>query len=133
VVVHGFSQDGAPYGGVSIVLKDTGAEVDLHPVAPGNNPIFIRADPPVVLTRDTWHCIQLEVGVSATQGSVLLRVDNRIAAMSTEPMVTLPSTGYRNASAGIVFSDPDQQPVQVFVDELIADDTAPIPCDLTRR
>ena len=132
VIVHGLSEERAPYGGVSIRLEDTGVSLDLHPRGPGVTPLFITAAPAIALPRDQWNCLQLQLTISASQGSVRLTVNGQVAAASTGPLATLPASGYRGVSAGIVYSVPDQLPVQLFVDEVVAD-TAPIPCTLAVR
>ncbi len=132
VIVHGLSEESAPHGGVSIRLEDTGVSLDLHPRGPGVMPLFISAAPAIVFPRDQWNCLQLQLTISASQGSVRLTVNGQVAAASTGPLATLPASGYRGVSAGIVYSVPDQLPVQLFVDEVVAD-TAPIPCNLAVR
>jgi hypothetical protein len=120
-----------PYGGVSILLQDNGVKLDVHPRGPGVAPVFIDSDPPVVLARDKWTCLQVQMTISASQGAVRLTVDGEVAAVIT-PIPTLPASGYRSVTAGIVYSDPDQPPIQLFVDEVVAD-TSPIPCNLVVR
>ena len=103
VIVHGVSEEREPYGGVSIRLEDTGASLDVHPRGPGVMPLFIAADPPVVLARDQWNCLQMQLTISASQGSARLTINGQIAAISTGSLATLPSSGYRGVSAGIVY------------------------------
>jgi hypothetical protein len=128
VIVHGMSEEQPPYGGVSILLDDTGVSVDVHPLGPGVSPVFVKSDPAIPLRRDQWNCLQLELVISPAQGSVRLRIDGQVAAMSPPTLATLPATGYRHVSAGVVYSDPKQEPIELFVDELVAD-TVQIPCD----
>ena len=72
--------------------------------------------------------MQLAIGISAAQGSVQLKVNEAVAVESSGPLDTLAQLGYRGFSAGIIFTDPAQPPIDVYVDELIAG-TTPIPCD----
>jgi hypothetical protein len=129
-IIHGMSEENEPYGGVSVLVEDSGYQLDVHPRGPGVSPIFIRSEPPVQVVRDRWVCLQLELTIHATMGAVTLRVDGAIAAQSTQPLATLPASGYRGVSGGIVYTDPMQAtPLQVYVDEFVAD-TANIPCDV---
>jgi len=128
VAVHGLSEENEPYAGISIVLRDEAFLVDVHTVAPGVDPVFVSTTPPVTVRRNHWSCLQLEIAISATQGSVKLSVDGEIAAASTAPIATLLAAGYHGVSAGVVYTDSDQPAIELFVDELVAD-TSPIPCD----
>jgi hypothetical protein len=127
VVVHGMSEGEPPYGGISVLLSDAAVQLDLHPNGPGVSPTFLGEDTPVPLRRDRWLCLQMEIGIGGA-GSAKLSVDGTVAAVSTETIETLPPTGYRNISAGIVYTKSDQQPIQLSLDEVVAD-TSPIPCD----
>jgi hypothetical protein len=129
VIVHGISEENPPYGGVSILLEDARFSIDVHPRGPGLDPIFVHGTTSVPLMRDTWLCLQLEIVVHPTEGAVRLRVNGSLVAESAEPLGTLPATGYRGVSAGLVYLDPAQEtPLELHVDELVAD-TASIGCD----
>ena len=126
VIVHGLSEERDPYGGVSLLLSDHGLEVDVHPDGPGVSPIFIESMQ--ALPRDRWNCLQLQVTVSEDSGAVRLSLNGELIAASATPLATLPASAYRGVSAGLVYADPSQGPVELFVDELVAD-VMPIPCD----
>ena len=128
-IVHGISEESPPYGGVSILLEDARFSIDVHPSGPGLDPTFVHGTTDVPLERDTWLCLQLEVVIHPEEGAVRLRVNGMLVAESTEPLDTLPATGYRGVSAGLVYLDPAQEtPLQLYVDELVAD-TGRIGCD----
>jgi hypothetical protein len=117
VIAHGMSEAEPPYGGISVLLSDAALQLDLHPNGPGVPPIVLGHDTPVPLERDRWLCLQMEIGIGGA-GSAKLSVDGTVAAVSTGPIETLPPAGYRNISAGIVYSDADQQPIQLLLDEV---------------
>jgi hypothetical protein len=100
-----------------IISVDDMDQLDLHPNGPGVPPIVLGHDTPVPLERDRWLCLQMEIGIGGA-GSAKLSVDGTVAAVSTGPIETLPPAGYRNISAGIVYSDADQQPIQLLLDEV---------------
>ena len=127
-VVLTMSQQTAPYGGLSVSLKDTGIGLDVAPKGAGVDVKTLTADPPVRLVRDQWICIQVEADVSATQGSARLSANGQLAAGSAGPLNTLPLAGYEGINAGLVYTSVDQPPLEVFIDELVTD-VMPIPCD----
>jgi hypothetical protein len=128
VVVLGMSEIDAPFGGVTVAVKDVGLALDVHPEGAGKNVVLVSPPTPFHLPRDRWNCMQLAIGVSATQGSVQLKVNGVVAVESPVPLSTLPVMGFKGMSAGLIYTDPSQPSVEVFIDELVAG-TAPIPCD----
>jgi hypothetical protein len=128
VVVHGMSEELAPYGGVSILLSDQRLKLDVHPEGPGVNPVFVDGESGLTLPRDRWNCLQMQVSISPTGGAVRLSVNGKVAVESVGTLRTLPASGYWGITAGIVYMDPKQAPLELFVDEVVAD-LAPIPCD----
>ena len=128
VVVLGMSEIDSPFGGITVALKAEGTALDVHPEGAGKNAILVTPATPFHLPRNRWNCVQLTIGISATQGTVQLKVNGTVAVQNETPMATLPGAGYKGLSAGIIYTDPLQPAIDIYVDELVAD-TAPIPCD----
>jgi hypothetical protein len=128
VVVMGMSETDAPFGGVTVALKAEGTALDVHPLGAGVMPVLVMPATPFHVPRDLWNCMQLSIGIGgAAQGSVELRVNGTLAVQNGS-IATLPGLGYRGLSAGLLYTDPLQPAIEVYVDEVVAD-TAPIPCD----
>jgi hypothetical protein len=117
-----------PTGGVSVLLMDAGVAVVLQPKGAGIEEVVVTASAnPYVIPRNAWRCAQFEIGIgAATTGTVRVLVDGQLA-VERAGLNTLPVGGYDAVLAGVIYSDPQQEPIQVVVDELVAD-TSPIPC-----
>jgi hypothetical protein len=114
---------------VSVLLIDTGVIIVIQPN--GNNQGEVVAHGgvnPYVITRDEWHCLQLEIGISSAEGFVKLVMDGQRVAVEQAGLNTKPATGYQNVAAGILYADPAQGAARVLFDELVVDDSL-IPCD----
>ncbi len=114
-------EDAVPFGGVGVgifrgdqpyIYFGTASRTAYAPVA--------------TITRDRWTCWQLHVEIGS-RGAADLRIDGVEVAADTD-IDTLPSAGFTSIVTGIGYSDPDQVPATVFVDELIIDDS-PVGCD----
>jgi hypothetical protein len=112
-------------GGISVLLMDIGLAVVVRATSAPEVVVTGGANP-YVLQRDVWHCVQLAVGISGTDGSVRLTVDG-LLAVEGGTLNTAPSGGFDAALAGVIYSDAQQQPIRVGIDELVADHSA-IPC-----
>jgi hypothetical protein len=120
---------GGEPGAVSVLLIDTGVVVVVQPNGDGTGEVVAHGGVnPYVISRNAWHCMQLEIGIAATTGSVRLTMDGDKVAVNQGGLDTLPTGGYKNVATGITYSDAAQQGVSVFIDELVVDDQ-PIPCD----
>jgi hypothetical protein len=113
-------------GGVSVLLMDIGLAVVVRAQTSLPEVVVTGGANPYVLQRDVWHCVQLAIGISDSDGSVRLTVDDQLA-VEGRTLNTAPSGGFDAALAGVIYSDAQQQPIRVWIDELVADNS-PIPC-----
>ncbi len=81
----------------------------------------------VELPRDQWTCIELRITIEASAGTAAIAIDGlgTLTSVSTD---TLPGAGYSGVDIGIHYATPNQAPVHMWIDEVIAD-IAPIGCD----
>jgi len=80
-----------------------------------------------MLPRDRWFCVELEVDVSDTVGSVRLKVDGTIITQLTA-LDTLPPVGFEHIVTGLAYTGPQQfGPASQTLDDIVVDD-APIGC-----
>lgn len=77
--------------------------------------------------RDQWVCLEMHIAIDDVNGVVELAVEG-INTMTSGLADTRVGTGYSGVDIGIHYATPDQTPVQMWIDELIAD-TAPIGCN----
>jgi hypothetical protein len=110
-------------GGISVLLMDHGLAVVVK--AQASVPAVVVTGS-YIMQRDVWHCMQLAIAISDTEGSVRLTVDDQVA-VDGRGLNTAPSGGFEAALAGVIYSDVVQQPIRIWIDELAADN-APIPC-----
>lgn len=134
--VRGYYRLGAPVYGVSVlhVVDDVdpfpglvveivdGSSVHLFSTIDGRSGTAGGTVPIGV-----WFCLQLEIHVDAAAGTVRMLVDGT-EATTLGPTSTVPANGYSDVHAGIFVNLTQEAPVDLWVDELIAD-TAPVPCD----
>lgn len=76
---------------------------------------------------DAWFCLRLRVAISDA-GSAQLYLGDTAIAMSTSGIDTLPAGDYESVIAGIGYSLPAQQPVEIYVDD-VAVHTSTLGCD----
>jgi hypothetical protein len=72
--------------------------------------------------RDRWVCVELHVRIAASGGVFEAYLDGALAARSPA-MDTVPDRGYTTLDVGIHYTDPAQGPVEVYVDDVVADTT----------
>jgi hypothetical protein len=119
--------DTAP-GGISVSFYNQGPTIVIQPRgAGGEHEVLVNPTRPTSIIQDVWHCLQLEVSVAEVSGAVRLIWDGEVVG-ATGNVNTLPTEGYTNVAAGIVYSDPTQALVGIVIDELVVDD-APAACD----
>lgn len=82
---------------------------------------------PVAFPRDRWVCVEMEVGVSETDGRVVVRVDGdpQIGVMTAD---TLPGTGIEQLTAGVQGYGMQTEPTEIYLDEIVLSD-ALVACD----
>lgn len=81
----------------------------------------------VTFPRDRWVCVELHVSIDPGVGVYEAYLDGALVA-SSPPMNTLPADGYTVAEVGVHYADPDQGPVEVYVDDVVVANTR-IGCD----
>jgi hypothetical protein len=81
----------------------------------------------VVIPRDRWFCMQVAIGLSATDGTLRLDVDG-VNALDLQKLHSLPAAGVHLLRAGIDWSSEQDAPFSIYMDDLVLD-TTPIACD----
>jgi hypothetical protein len=110
-----------PFQGVDFNLE-AGA---LSTYAPRSQPDRFTSTT-LVIPRDRWFCLQIEMTVSADAGAITMRVDGEIG-LEQKNMNTRPSAGVHLLRAGIDWSSGQTEPFNFYLDDLVLD-TAPIDC-----
>jgi hypothetical protein len=113
----------------------TGNRVSPYPAAfmlltPGNIAIVVEGNHVMAsgdFPRDRWVCVELNLVVDNTHGSVLLAFDGAPILAMTE-IDTGVAGGYTNVDVGIHYATPAQAAAQLWIDDVVADVT-PIGCD----
>jgi len=79
--------------------------------------------------RDAWVCVQGRVDIG-TAGGIWMAWDG-VTVTDEMGIGTQPGAGasHRYIAFGLPWTDTDQEPVTIYIDELVADDTMSIPCD----
>jgi hypothetical protein len=112
------SEIAMPYDGFELrILPDA---IDINSTAG----VFQGSTP---FPRDQWVCVELHVFIDPSQG-VYEAYLNGTLAIRTPLANTLPADGFTAAEIGVHYADPNQGPVEVYVDD-VAVGTARIPCD----
>ena len=79
----------------------------------------------VAVPRDKWTCLEMEIDIGST-GNLSWTVDGAFGGGVGGNDV--PTGGYQRFEVGVVDAPSTQAPIDVYVDEVVAD-TAPIGCD----
>lgn len=72
--------------------------------------------------RDRWTCVELHVHIDTRAGISEAYFDGELAARTPE-MDTVPDRGYTSVDVGIHYTAPEQGPVEVYVDDVVAGNT----------
>ncbi|HKU39913.1 MAG TPA: hypothetical protein VJR89_17255 [Polyangiales bacterium] len=107
-----------PYFGCSVLVKPSRVELG------GVTARFFTQAP---FPRDRWTCVELHIRIHASTGICEAYVDGMIATQSAMTD-TLPAMGYTSLEVGIHYTEPNQGPVEVYVDDVAAG-TARVGCD----
>jgi len=121
VVTTGFStgvvaEVEPPFFGFALLVRSTRVEIGvLDTMYPGT----------MAFPRDHWTCVELRVQIDATAGKFEAYLDGKLAAYSPDKTNTLPAKGYTSVDVGIHYTDPEQGPVQAYVDDVVAGNQRP--------
>lgn len=110
-----------PFRGVDFNLED-GA---LSTYVPGGKPDRFTSTT-LVIPRDRWFCLQVQMTVSANAGALTMRVDGEIG-LEQKNMKTRPPAGVHLLRAGIDWSSGQTEPFDFYIDDLVLD-TAAVDC-----
>lgn len=111
-----------PFRGIDFNLED-GA---LSTYVPGDQPDrFVSTA--LVIPRDRWFCLQIQMTVSANAGAVTMRVDGEIG-LEQKNMNTRPAAGVHLLRAGIDWSSGQTEPFEFSLDDLVLA-TTPLDCN----
>jgi hypothetical protein len=111
-----------PFKGVDFNLED-GA---LSTYIPGNNPDRFTSTM-LVIPRDRWFCLQIEMSVSPDAGAVTMRVDGEIG-LEQKDVNTRPPAGIHLLRTGLDWSSEQAEPFEFYVDDLVLS-TEPVDCE----
>jgi hypothetical protein len=110
-----------PFRGVDFNLED-GA---LSTYVPGNQPDRFTSTT-LVIPRDRWFCLQIQMTVSPTAGALTMRVDGEIG-LEQKNVNTRPAAGVHLLRMGIDWSSGQTEPFEFSVDDLVLA-TTPVAC-----
>jgi hypothetical protein len=110
-----------PFKGVDFNLED-GA---LSTYVPGNNPDRFTSTT-LVIPRDRWFCLQVDMIVSPDAGALTMRVDGEIG-LEQKDMNTRPAAGVHLLRTGVDWSSEQADPFEFYVDDLVLS-TEPVDC-----
>jgi hypothetical protein len=111
-----------PFKGVDFNLEG-GA---LSTYVPGDRPDRFTSTT-LVVPRDRWFCLQIQMTVSANAGALTMRVDGEIGLEQTN-MNTRPAGGVHLLRAGIDWSSEQTDPFDLYLDDLVLA-TTPVGCE----
>jgi hypothetical protein len=111
-----------PFEGVDFNLED-GA---LSTYVPGDNPDRFTSDT-LVVPRDQWFCLQIEMTVSPDAGTVRILVDGEVG-LDQQGMNTRPKAGNHVLRTGVDWSSLQNEPFDLYVDDLVLA-TTPVDCE----
>jgi hypothetical protein len=111
-----------PFKGVDINLED-GA---LSTYVPGGHPERFTSTT-LVIPRDRWFCLQLQMTVSDVAGALTMRVDGELG-LEQKNMNTRPAAGVHLLRAGIDWSSGQTERLEISLDDLVLA-TTPVACD----
>jgi hypothetical protein len=107
-----------PYFGFALIVRSSRVDIGvLDTMYPGT----------LAFPRDRWTCIELHVTIDPEQGVFEGFLDGELAAQSL-PTDTQPDHGYTVIDAGIHYTEPEQGPVELYVDDVVAG-TSRVGCD----
>jgi hypothetical protein len=107
-----------PYFGFSLVVLPSRVDIRVFDTAYQGTMAF---------PRDRWTCVELHVQIDAAAGRFEAYLDGALAVRSPATD-TLPGMGYTSVDVGIHYTDPNQGPVEAYVDDVVAT-TARIGCN----
>jgi hypothetical protein len=110
-----------PFKGVDFNLED-GA---LSTYVPGDNPDRFTSTS-LVIPRDRWFCLQVEMTVSPDAGALTMRVDGELG-LEQKNMNTRPAAGVHLLRTGVDWSSEQADPFEFYVDDLVLS-TEPVDC-----
>jgi hypothetical protein len=110
-----------PFRGVDFNLED-GA---LSTYVPGDQPDRFTSTT-LVIPRDRWFCLQIQMTVSPNAGALTMRVDGEIG-LEQKNMNTRPAAGVHLLRTGIDWSSGQTEPFEFSVDDLVLA-TTPVAC-----
>ena len=111
-----------PFKGVDFNLED-GA---LSTYIPGNNPDRFTSTM-LVIPRDRWFCLQIDMVVSSDAGALTMRVDGEIG-LEQKNVNTRPAAGVHLLRTGVDWSSEQAEPFEFYVDDLVLS-TEPVDCN----
>src|SRR4029079_12789278 len=108
-----------PYAGVAVGMS--AGKLQLSFTTAGSYPVST-----VTVPRGSWHCLDLAVRVSDTDGAATLRMDGAQVLAQTG-LDTRPVGGISNGNAGILYLAPAGATAEARFDE-VAFGTSPLSC-----
>lgn len=105
------SESAAPYDGFEFRVLPAGVDIN----APGG---AIAGIANVTFPRNAWVCVEMHVVIDDNAGFYEAYLNGTLAVKSGT-RDTLPADGYTAAQIGIHYAGPNQNMVQVFVDDVV--------------